>query len=275
MRWLPLFLLLLCAPSLAWADDVFDPLLEQLLRLPDHDARKATIVQKLGELGDDPLSKERLGSALSVIGALDADKRTSEYVVRLFLSAALDPDPEVRDEAIMRARRGLGPPAGDDTPKTDEAARAVLDARWLTLRERPLQVRQGSEAIALQEFVTKVGDGEIEAVLRREERRSWGVFGATVGIGVGFAVGGVLTTAGANGELGSAPADPTPGRTVGGALIGVGAGAVIAGLVQRAVVSQRHRRGYRRYYAPERLRELVDAENAAQAERLGVEPETD
>lgn len=281
MRWLALLLLLLF-PSLAAAADVFDPLLEQLLRLPDHDARRATLVQKLGELGEDPLSRERLGTALSVLGALDAADRTSEYVVRLFLGAAMDPDPEVRNDALLRARRGLGPPAGDDRPRTVEAARTLLERRWLSVRTSPWLMATKVDGnldkeVLLSEFVALVEDDEVWGYLKREEARSWGVFGATFGAGLGLGVAGGLTLAatddGLGGSGGPGVANVDAGRAVGGALIGAAAGAITAGLIQRAVVLQRHAHGYRRYYTEERLRERTNAYNARSAEALGVAPE--
>jgi len=290
VRWLVLILILLW-PAVSTADDVFDPLLEQLLRLPDHDARRATLVQKLGELGDDPLSKERLGTALSVLGALDADERTSEYVVRLFLGAAMDPDPEVRDDALLRARRNLGPPAGDDRPRTVEASRALLERRWLSVRTSPFLTvtkpggeiygpRFGSfdKEVLLSEFVALTGDDEILGYLQRGERRSWGVFGAAFGVGVGAGVAGGLTLVaatpdGLDGSGGGRIANVEAGRVVGGALIGLGVGAIVTGLVHRAAIVQRHAHGYRRYYTEERLRERVNAHNDKTAEELGVGPD--
>ena len=280
MRWLLAFALVVLLAAPAAADDVFDPLLEQLLRLPDHDSRRATIIDKLGELGDDLLSRERLGSALSVLGALHADDRTSDYVVRLFLSAALDPDPSRRDDAVMRARRGLGPPAGDERPKTDAAARAMLDTRWLTLRDDPPSVRRDGERLMVSEFVALTRDSEIWAVMQREEARSWGVFGGVAGGGLLSAIGGVLIvsasrSAGLDGA-GRGRLPDTPGvRAVGGALIGIGAAAITVGAVQKGVVTWRHVRSYGRYYGRERLRELVDRQNAKEADALGIDPEAD
>lgn len=280
MRWLALVLLLLL-PSSAWADSVFDPLLEQLLRLPDHDARRAVVIDKLAEYGDDPLSKERLGTTLSVLGALDADERGGEYLLRLFLGAAMDPDPAVRDDALQRARRGLGPPAGDDRPRTDEAARGMLDRRWLTIRTTPrLRVRRDGANVTLSEFVALTRDDLVRAQLEREQQAGWGVFGGTVAGGVLAAVAGVFVTA-ASDDLGLDGGgrvripNQAAGRATGGVLIGVGATSAIVGGIYRGIVTQRHRSAYRRYYGEDRLRGLVDEQNDREADKLGVTPETD
>jgi len=278
-----LLLLALLLPGPATADGVSDDLIAALMRLPSPDGRRARLVQELSDPSNSTLENEQLGSALSVLGALAADKREDPYIVRLFLIAALHADPEVRNEATLAARRGQGPPTTEDGPGRDEAARFLLERKWLYLRgvDRRLHVVDYEGVrVPLSRFVYKVRDDEIASILERQTRRSWGVFGGLFAGGFGTAVGGGLSLVAASPEAfdgvggGRAP-DPEVARIVGGSLIGIGVSAILAGVVQRAVVAGRHRRAYGRYYTAERLRDVVDRRNRRVADDLGISPEAD
>lgn len=259
-------------------------LVAALMRLPDHTARRARIVQELSAPDLDELAKEQLGSALAVLGTLAADKRDDPYIVELFLLAALAPDPELRDEAMTAARRGYGPPSsGGEGEVREAAARMLLEQRWMGVRSRNgrVWVVDGEgKRLALSRFVFKARDGEIEAVLRRQSEESWYVFGGLFGAGFAASIGGGLAlVAGSetafDGLGGGRASDPEAARALGTTLVATGLSAILAGVIQRSVVATNHRVGYRRYYEEERLRELVDRRNRKAAEELGVSPEVD
>ena len=255
-------------------------LFEELLRLPNSAARRSRLVQELSREDLDPLDRERWGTALSVLSALDADGRDDPYILRLFLLAATDADPEIRDQALFAARRNEPPPAVTGEGG-DGAARVLLERKWLAVRGtgRRMKVVEGTgeTPLLLSTFVNRARDGEIEAILRREEARSWGVFGGFFGGGFALGLAGGFTLAasapgGFDGTGAGAAPDPEAARVVGASLVGVGVGSALAGLVHRAVVAGRHRRAYGRYYTEARLRELVDRRNQSVADELGVEP---
>ncbi len=251
------------------------------MRLPTSEGRRARIVQELSDPENTELENEQLGSALAVLGALAADKRDDPYIVRLFLIAALAIDPEARNEALLAARRGQGPPATTQGPGRDDAARFLLERKWLSVRGAPgrLLVRDHEGAtLPLSRFVVRVRDDEVAAILERESRRSWGVFGGLFlgGFGVGVAGGLTLvasTPSGFDGLGAGAAPQPEVARAVGGTLVGLGVAAILGGVVQRSVVATRHRVGYRRYYTEERLREVTDRRNREAADDLGIAPE--
>lgn len=280
------FLALLCVlavllPSSAAADGVAPSLYETLLRLPTSEARRARLVQALGAPDLDALAKEQLGTALSVLGTLDAADRDDDYILRLFLAAALSTDAARRDEALSNARRGRGPPAPDDTSEVQaEASAYLLERELLEVNGRNGRfwvtdfdgVRQ-----PLSRFVYRVRDEEIRAVLERESRTSWGVFGGLFLAGFVSAVsGGVSLVAASDGGFdgsgaGRAP-NPDAAQAVGTSLISVGTGLILGGVMQRSVVATNHRVGYRRYYTEQRLREVVRKRNAKAAAEMRASP---
>ena len=254
-------------------------LYEALLRLPTSEARRARLVQELGAPELDALAKEQLGTALSVLGTLDAADRDDDYILRLFLAAALSTDPARRDEALSNARRGRGPPAPDDTSEVQAEASAYLLERELL----EVNGRNGRFWVTdydgnrqpLSRFVYRARDEEIRAVLERESRTSWGVFGGLFLAGFVSAVsGGVSLLAASDGGFDGSGAGRAPNadaaRAAGTSLISVGTGLILGGVVQRSVVATNHRVGYRRYYTEERLREVVRKRNAKAAAELGA-----
>lgn len=259
-------------------------LVAALMRLPDHTARRARIVQELSAPDLDALAKEQLGSALAVLGTLAADKRDDPYIVELFLLSALAPDPALRDEALTAARRGYGPPSrGGEGEVREAAARMLLDQRWMAVRSRKgrVWVVDGEgKRLSLSRFVFRARDGEVEAVMRRQSEQSWYVFGGLFGAGFGASVaGGLALVAGSetafDGQGAGRASDPDAARAAGTTLVAAGLAAIVGGVIQRSVVATNHRVGYRRYYSEERLRELVDRRNEKAAAELGIAPEVD
>jgi len=265
----------------ASAEGLAPDLVESLMRLPTSEGRRARLVQELSDPSNTELENEQLGSALAVLGSLAADKRDDPYIVRLFLIASLQEDPDSRNEALLASRRGQGPPAATDGPGRDEAARFLLERKWLYVREegkRMYVADYEGARMPLSRFVYKVKDDEIASVIEREARRSWGVFGALFAGGFGASVAGGLnfvaaSPTGFDGLGGGASPSPETARAVGGTLIGVGVIAVLVGAVQRSVVAARHRRAFRRYYTKDRLRQVTDRRNQDAADGLGITPE--
>lgn len=251
------------------------------MRLPTSEGRRARLVQELSDPSNSDLENEQLGSALAVLGSLAADKRDDPYIVRLFLIAALQEDPDARNEALLAVRRAQGPPAATDGPGHEDAARFLLERKWIYVRGeggRMHVVDYNGVRLPLSRFVYKVKDDEIASVIERESRRSWGVFGALFAGGFVASVGGGLSLvsaspSGFDGLGGGASPSPETARAVGGTLIGIGVTAVLVGAIQRSVVAARHRGAYRRYYTEDRLRQVTDRRNRDAANDLGIAPE--
>jgi hypothetical protein len=91
-------------------------LVSDLVALPDNAARKARLVAMLDDPTVDPAVAGRLGEAIAVVSSLEATKRSDPTVVRLFLRAALDPDPAVRQAAVAAARANGDPPTVASAP---------------------------------------------------------------------------------------------------------------------------------------------------------------
>ncbi|MCO4773494.1 MAG: hypothetical protein KDA24_25905 [Deltaproteobacteria bacterium] len=275
--------LALLVTSSAHAEGVEKSLLEALLRLPTSEARRARLVQELSDPTNDDLETEQLGSALAVLGTLDAADRDDPYIVRLFLIAAFSEDPEMRDEGISAARRGRGPPAPADGSAQEEASRFLLEREWLTVRgdgRRLHVVDYKGVRLPLSRFVYRARDEEIRAVLETESRDSWRLFGGLFGGGFAAVVGGGVSLVagsdtGFDGVGGGRAPNPEAARAVGGVLVGLGTAAIISGAVQRSAVATNHRLRYRRYYTPERLEKLVRRRNEKAAANLGVSPDAD
>ena len=103
-------------------------LLETLLGLPDHAARRVALSDTMSA-ETDPTRTVRVAQTLAVVSQLEVSQRTDPSVIRFFLEAVLSDDDDTRTAALDAARRRGDPPravvviaAAAPTPALAESA---------------------------------------------------------------------------------------------------------------------------------------------------------
>lgn len=86
-------------------------LIEPLVALPDHSARRTRLVEEVSSTKWQPDQLAAIGQALAVVSELERHGRSDPSIVRLFLRAALSDDATVRAATISAAQQNGDPPS--------------------------------------------------------------------------------------------------------------------------------------------------------------------
>ena len=265
-------------------------LAESLVEYTSHAERTARLTRELGERTADPDAADRIGNALAVLTALDAQGVTDPSRLGTYLRPALHVDPSLRAEAATAARTLLPPPAVPETevepdeitfgsavadvevveasPEADEAilTEGLTEYRLralVRLEGDPWQVEDGSGRVfSPVGFAERVGDwGGLERI---EQRKTRGL-----STGLGLLAGGALVIG--TGISIATLGDPSRGQALAGVGVSVAGAGLAGGGAGVLGLSIGRSKSLARSYTPEEADRWIETHNDALQSELLLE----